>query len=95
MLANIVVACKVHTAIIAYKVHTCAADQNALEQEASDHMHDATWQPHNAEPCGFNGGHGIFTADFDTVCEDSNSMPQCLTGKPLLAIAIGKTNCNR
>ena len=70
----------------------CAADQYALQHEASsDHdMHDATWTPHDSQPYGNSGDHGVSTAGHHLDCDASSNTPQSSTSRPRLAIAIGE-----
>lgn len=75
-------------------LHTCVADQYASEQDVlSDHTHHATWLPHGTEPCEFSGDHVSSSSGHDMMCDDSHSTSQPLTGRPVLAIAIGETYC--
>ena len=89
--------CGIHAGVSdKYKtsVHSCAADQCAPEQEVwSDHTHHATWQPHGTEPCAVSGDHVGSSGGPDMMCDDIHSTPQHLSGKPVLAIAIGEAYC--
>lgn len=72
--------------------HKFAAEHYAPEQEtSSDHMHHTTWQPHDTDPCGDSGDHATSTTGPDMVCDEGNSTSQRLTSRPMLAIAIGKS----
>ena len=75
-------------------VSQCAADHDAPEQEVlSDHVHHDTWLPHGTEPCECSGDHVSSTIGPDAMCDDKHSTSQPLTGRPVLAIAIGKMYC--
>lgn len=74
----------------------CSDNQYGLEQEllSDQHMHDATWHTHGAEPYGDSEDREDLTAGPRPECDDGSNTLQGVSSRPMLAIAIGQAGAD-